>query len=313
MTSTHVSKQPIVILKHGALGDLFLSMEAMQAVRAHHKESPLILVTESAYVPFAKKTGLFQEVWADERSWKTFFSIPWKLSKLGYPRIYDFQNSKRTKYYYEFITNFRRWLLFEWSGVLPRCTYPYSPPDRRQKPVPQRLKEQLLVAGVPCQRKADFDFLIEGLSRELPKGPLVLLMPGCSKSRLLKRWPLDSFFDLAERLEKDGYVPIFLGGQDELDLSDEIFQTSFVNLIGETSLGQVAALISRAKVWVGNDTGLTHLASLMGCPVVVPWSNEAAKASIFAPQAENAMILSVDDLSDLGVDTVEQAVKDARK
>ncbi|MCP4922599.1 MAG: glycosyltransferase family 9 protein [bacterium] len=315
MSCPRTSKHPIVILKHGALGDLFLALEAMQSVRDRHRNAHLILVTEPAYVSFAEKTGLFQEVWPDARSWRTFFSIPWKLTKLKYPRIYDFQNSKRTKYYFEFMGSFRVRLswFFEWSGVLPRCTYPYNPPDRRQKPVPQRLKEQLLVAGVPSTRKANFDFLVEDVPEGILQESTILLMPGCSKGRLQKRWPLKSFLDLAGRLQEAGLTPVFVGGPDELELRDQISKTSFKNLIGKTSLGQVAGLIQHAKVWIGNDTGLTHLACLMGCPTVVLWSNAAANASIFAPQADNAQILSVDDLTDLGVDTVEQAVKDAIK
>ena len=312
MTFNKETSPPIVILKHGALGDLFLSLQAMQAVHHHHKKSPLILVTEPGYVAFAKKTGLFQEVWPDARGLGQFLSVPWRLSRLKNLRVYDFQNSKRTKIYFQLI----KWMggKFQWSGILPDCTYPYNPPDRRQKPVPLRLKEQLVEADVPFYSPANFDFLIDDSPVELPQqGKIVLLMPGCSKNRLLKRWPLDSFLDLANRLQKEGLVPIFLGGKDEMDLSDQIAKTSFINFIGKTSLGQVAGLIKQAKVWVGNDTGLTHLACLMGCPVVVPWSNAASNASIFSPQADHAQILSVDDLANLEVNTVEQAVKDALK
>ena len=89
---------------------------------------------------------------------------------------------------------------------------------------------------------------------------------------VLKQWPPDRFAQLGERLrEEQGARLLLFGGPGEAALgqmlADQIGPGA-VNVVGRTSLRQMAALMARCRLYVGNDSGPTHVAAAMGIPVV---------------------------------------------
>lgn len=85
-------------------------------------------------------------------------------------------------------------------------------------------------------------------------GPLVL-HPGSGGVR--KCWP--HFRELADRLES----PLFLLGPGEQD-----WDTGVHRRLEGLSLREVSAVLSTARGYIGNDSGITHLAGYIGCPAV---------------------------------------------
>jgi predicted lipopolysaccharide heptosyltransferase III len=105
----------------------------------------------------------------------------------------------------------------------------------------------------------------------LPKNsPFAVIHPG---SRWwFKSWPPEKFSDLAKRIHGSlGYSVIVVGGPKDVKAADEIVLAcgSWVkSLAGQISLLQLAALVQRALLFVGNDAGPMHIAAAMGTPVV---------------------------------------------
>lgn len=86
-----------------------------------------------------------------------------------------------------------------------------------------------------------------------------------------KCWPVSRFAELADRLYEDGVIPVVIGGAKEITSFAEMqamMRIPPVNLIGKTTLKQLAYLIRRSKAFVGGDTGPMHLAAATGAPVV---------------------------------------------
>lgn len=109
---------------------------------------------------------------------------------------------------------------------------------------------------------------------DLPAGPLLALSP--SANRIGKTWPLDRFIALVDRLTGPngplaGWSIAVLGGPDERDaaraLAERLPGRDVRDITGEALL-QTAALLEQADVFVGNDSGLMHMAAAMDCPVV---------------------------------------------
>jgi ADP-heptose:LPS heptosyltransferase len=65
----------------------------------------------------------------------------------------------------------------------------------------------------------------------------------------------------------------------------------------------LTALTRGARLTVGNDTGVCHLAAASGVPVVVLFSAESDPA-LCAPRGDRVQILAVADLGELGIDAV---------
>lgn len=112
--------------------------------------------------------------------------------------------------------------------------------------------------------------------RLLPPGdgaPLVALHAGAGAYSQARRWPWPRFAEvgrlLRERLEARLVV---LGGPHEVALSARLTAAlggdNTINLAGRTSLGELAAVLKRCALYVGNDSGVTHIAAAMRTPTV---------------------------------------------
>jgi ADP-heptose:LPS heptosyltransferase len=86
-----------------------------------------------------------------------------------------------------------------------------------------------------------------------------------------KMWPAERFGEVAQSIAQREHVQIVLtGAPDEKSLANAIVSAcpSVINLMGETSMGQTAALIATASLFLGNDSGPLHLAASFGTPSI---------------------------------------------
>jgi len=120
-------------------------------------------------------------------------------------------------------------------------------------------------------RRIDVERVTEDVRRARSDagGPLVVLHPGAVWGH--RRWPADRYSDLAVRLRDEFDAVVFVtGSSDERELADRAFAPGAGRVVaGEYGISTVSALLAQADVFVGADTGITHLASAMGAPVVV--------------------------------------------
>ena len=88
-----------------------------------------------------------------------------------------------------------------------------------------------------------------------------------------KRWPPDHFAQLANRLGSLLKVKIVLvGGPNDGDIVNAVaqnLQQPHLSLVGQINFGQMAALAHLSQLYIGNDTGMTHLAAAAGARTVM--------------------------------------------
>lgn len=89
-------------------------------------------------------------------------------------------------------------------------------------------------------------------------------------TRPQKHWFEARWLELAKRLTaRFGWTPVVLGGPGDREAGARLADAcGGVNLAGETSLRQAAAVLEGAAAAVGVDTGLTHMAALLDAPTV---------------------------------------------
>jgi heptosyltransferase III len=110
-----------------------------------------------------------------------------------------------------------------------------------------------------------------------PAVPSLLLGPGAHF--IGKRWPPENYIDLASRLVGTGgplagLPVVLLGGPGDEEVATSIGvalaarQISTVNAAGRLDLLASAAAMERAVMFIGNDSGLMHMAAAMGAPTL---------------------------------------------
>jgi len=88
----------------------------------------------------------------------------------------------------------------------------------------------------------------------------------------VRRWSVDKFVKLAERVNEELDLEIVLsGGGDDLEIAEQVEKTSrvkIVNLCGRLNMRISAAIMQKARLVICNDTGPLHVAAAVGVPVV---------------------------------------------
>jgi heptosyltransferase-3 len=86
-----------------------------------------------------------------------------------------------------------------------------------------------------------------------------------------KRWPPGSFRELVQRRREDFDAVVLLGSQADADRCRILaagLSLPSIDLAGRTGLLEAAALLSHMSLFIGNDSGLGHLAAAVGTPTL---------------------------------------------
>ncbi|MGQ9517428.1 MAG: glycosyltransferase family 9 protein [Anaerolineae bacterium] len=107
-------------------------------------------------------------------------------------------------------------------------------------------------------------------SAESGRRPFVVIHPGSGGYSLARRWPIERFAELARALSrKFGLDVVFVGTPaDNVDELERRYHGTALNLAGQTTLPQLAAVLRRAALFIGADSGVMHLAAAAGTPVI---------------------------------------------
>lgn len=107
---------------------------------------------------------------------------------------------------------------------------------------------------------------------EAVPGPLVAVAVGAASGR--RRWPLERYAEVIEGLGDDGCTVVLLGSPDEAEQGRTLREqlpadAPVVDLIGRIPIPGTAAVIDRCSLFLGNDSGLGHMAAALGTPAVI--------------------------------------------
>ena len=168
--------------------------------------------------------------------------------------------------------------------------------------------EAIAALGVPCQfhqalpppefAGSAIDFFAAQVGAPAGLVPKIEVQPGRRRDSIVihpfsgslrKNWPLDSYLQLAAKL------PLkveWTAGPDEVLPEATRFE----------SLADLAAWIAGARLYIGNDSGITHLAAAIGIKTLALFGPASTKA--WAPRGDNVALVEGDPLSGLPVPEV---------
>jgi ADP-heptose:LPS heptosyltransferase len=300
----------ILVVKLGALGDVILSMDAFNAIRAHHPDARITLLTRNPFAPLAEKMPWFDAVLTDPNP--SLFQIGkwWRLRKMlrsgGFQRVYDLQCNDRTGFYFRLFGRDNG----EWCGTAKGCSHQRH--DHRRDPVPaaERLLRFLESVDVPRAGAADTSWLTGDVAALGLPEKFVMIIPGCAPQHPHKRWPAAHYAELAHQLDKQGIATVAVGTGVDLAAIREIqaIAPAVMNLAGKTDIGQLAEVARKALGVVGNDTGPIHIAAITGAPTLVLMSGKTDPARM-TPHGVDVGWLRRDTLADLSPSEVMESIR----
>lgn len=267
MTTDAASPRRILVIKHGAFGDIIQAEGALRDIRENHPGSDITVLTTPAYRRILERCPWIDHVMIDARKPRWRLDLMWKLRRqlreAKFDMVYDLQNSSRTAFYF-------RWFLRDtaWSGTAPGCSHPHRTKNPKKIRTLNRLAGQLRDAGLNVRHalKPDVSWLADDVSGLLAQAgvrePFIMLVPGCSARHPEKRWPY--YAELASALLAEGRSVVMAPGPDEIDLARTIPGKLLTDVHGFLTWYELAGVFRRAAFVVGNDTGPSHLASHIG-------------------------------------------------
>ena len=166
-------------------------------------------------------------------------------------------------------------------------------------------REALTNLGVPCEFHAalpppDFsghvtDFFAQQVGAPLGLVPSIKVQPSASRGTVVihpfsgslrKNWPLASYFELAKCLPLK--IEWTCGPEEQLP-----------DAVRFENLGELAAWIASARLYIGNDSGITHLAAAVGVPTIAIFG--PSSPDMWAPRGPNVTVLHSNPLNALSV------------
>ena len=262
--SAVTESEKVLIIRHGAFGDVLQSEGAIRDIRGHHPAASIAVLTTRPFRKIFERCPWVDRVLIDPRAPRIridkYFDVIAMLRREKFDVVYDLQNSHRT-------LSYRRWIGGRWSQKNEQFLQSLQERTGRLA-VLERVKIQLNQSGIDAAHtlEPDIHWLADDMDALLADAGLkpgfVFLIPGSSSKHLHKRWPF--YGELAGALLAEGFDVASAPGPDEIELCRALPATLLLDKDKPLDFFQLAGVLRRARFVIGNDTGPMHMAAYLG-------------------------------------------------
>lgn len=303
----------ILLLRLDRIGDFVLGVPAYRALKQAYPEARISVVVPSDVAELAKACPYFDEVYLYDAMWLMPGYPAWDRWKSAF-KLIRFLRGKKI----DLLLNFRYQsrldpLVAGLSGAGKRIGFDLglfslflsqkvAQPAREMHQVDRNL--QLLQAlGITAKTREPEVWFDEHDKKKAEKHlPSQELLPGVPRLAVhigaaapAKRWMEESFSALIHELHANTQADILVfGGEHDLPFAHEVMdglECPVINLVGKLSLREMSALVQHCRVFVGCDSGATHVAAASGIPVVSLFS-AANEVDVWKPWGPKVKVLT---------------------
>ncbi|HEU5219326.1 MAG TPA: lipopolysaccharide heptosyltransferase II [Gemmatimonadales bacterium] len=267
----------ILIVRFSAIGDILLLTPLLRALRRRHPDAGITVVTREGFAPLLAHNPRISQVigWEDTR---TLASLGQELKGRGFSHRLDLHGSLRS-------LALRRHVGGSWF-TYPKHRVARTVLIKTRRNVyqdPRPVAERYFDAAKDLDVTPDDGSLEMFLSRPTLDAAeqflaargigsvrqLIALAPGAA--HFTKRWPLHHWTALVRRLVEHGNDVVVVGGPEDRELALAVAEAGAeraVSAAGAFDLPGSAAVLKRARALVAGDTGVMHMATAVGTPVL---------------------------------------------
>ncbi len=284
-----------LLFRLGGLGDLLVAFPAVHLIRKRFPHARLTLVCREEYGALLQYTGVVDRVISEDS-----------------PRLLPFfsGSSLPGEEFMEWLRGFDLivgWMQGKGNDGFGKNHFIYYQPEITESISRFFFRRTLEALGE--DRSADFSF---GECARLPlcpaqkKGKFVVVHPGSGSEK--KCWPVQNFLEIVGRLSQKGIKGALVTGEAEERMEALIEKTALPqgwSCLRSPSLVPLAGLLQEADLYLGNDSGITHLAAACGTEGVALFREEFVSA--WRPYGR-VHLLSAASLEEISVDSVWETI-----
>jgi len=305
----------ILIIKHGSLGDIAQACGAIQDISEYHKKDQIYLLTTKLYFDLFKKNPFIHDVILDKRLSKFnliyLYFLMRKLKKLNFQKVYDLQNSSRTKFYKNIL--FPNINVNKWSSSETTLPSGKTKEEFDKIPVLDRFEHQLNFSEVLTKHtmKPNFSWACSNIDQIKSKYDLesyIILFPFCSANLMHKKWPYyNELIDLIKSKFQNRFKIVIAPGPFEIAEANQINAICVLDNGASINISQLSTLIINSSFVIANDTGPAHMAAHLNAKGITLFGHHttAIKVSI---ETDNFKAIQVSDLSKLSAKSVMEKI-----
>ncbi len=276
------SVRKVLIIRLRSIGDTVLTTPSLFALRRFLPDTEIHILLEDWVAPVLDGSRLVDRVISIPRqSSSARARIARQLRRAGYDVVYNLHGGTTATF------------LTRASGATHRVGfnhYQYARLHNHLAPAPQEIwsrstlhsvEQQLALigwTGVPVSDRPTTQLAVtenaqqeisRRLSAEHVDGPLALIHPAAALET--KRWPIENFARIVEAVAERGLTPAVIVSPMEKGVLDSLVSQTSARLIkfDNLALPEVTALAARARLFIGNDSGIAHIAAAVNTPCVV--------------------------------------------
>jgi heptosyltransferase-3 len=259
----------ILVWHQGALGDLILSLPSMYALKRFAAGYYLHLVSRTDIADIILENELADEISSNESGLFACLFYPAKdlpdalrAFLKGFDKAFIFMKRADSA----FGENIR--------GHIPQSYFVRTVPHAGSSMSVSRFQlEQLGLAGIPTDTEMPVLEAKRNLLLVYPGRTVIAIHPGSGGKK--KCWPISNYFALINLLNSQVryYFVIILGPAEGHEMPERTL--GFIlgrgveaEIVREATLADIASLLKMSSLYIGNDSGITHLASILGVPAV---------------------------------------------
>jgi heptosyltransferase-2 len=302
-----VPDNKILVIRGGAIGDFILTFPVFHALKEHFPESKLEVLGYQRVMGLALAGGLVSGSRSIEsQAFAAFFARNGKLD----PQLCEYFDS------FALIISFLYDPDLIFQTNIDRCSNaqfiqgPHRPDETQTTHATEVFLEplkRLAIFGPAPEPKLHLEHN-DAATRFFSGKPFIAVHPGSGSE--MKNWPENRWREVINGFIKQGYCVLVVGGEAERPRVERLRQAIPVpelQVAHSLPLTEVAQLLKEASIFVGHDSGITHLAAAVGTPGLALWG--PSKQSIWAPKSAQFKILRAPG-GLLGI-TVQQVMEEA--
>ena len=292
----------VLFVRLSAIGDIVLLSPLIHLFHDQNPEVEIDFLTRSDFQdlvqhnPFIKNIILLPK----SPSLAEVFKIALDVRRRNYSILFDFQKHWRS-YMISFLARANKVYRYKKFAV-QRFFLTYFKFNLYHK-IPETIPERYFIAfqklRMNWQSLASEIYVPDSIKEKIKlKVPFdgeelrIAIAPGAGRNT--KMWPQDYFVQLIEKLQSSTKAKIILvGGKTDIEVCENIkkyIHKNVINLCGETTLLEIAAVLQSCDLVISNDTGVLHIAVAMKCRVIAIFGPTVKEFGFFPSWGEYKII-----------------------